>query len=75
MLADRGFHIQATVGSMMALVKIQAFSRCKTQLSPLDVESTRQIAHVRIHVERVIGSVRQKYKYSGWICATGPPPL
>lgn len=60
-LADRGFDIQATVGSLCAEVKIPAFTKGKSQLSPLDVEATRKIANVRIHVERVIGLVRQKY--------------
>lgn len=32
-----------------------------SQLSPFDLESTREIANVRVHVEQVIGSIRQKY--------------
>ncbi|KAK0155521.1 hypothetical protein N1851_002110 [Merluccius polli] len=60
-LADRAFNIQATLGCRMAHVKIPAFTRGKSQLAPVDLETTRKIAHVRIHVERVIGSVRQKY--------------
>ncbi|XP_041347169.1 uncharacterized protein LOC121367048 [Gigantopelta aegis] len=65
-LADRGFDIQATVGAMMAEVKIPAFTRGKNQLAPVDIETTRKIAHVRIHVERVIGTVRQKILHSKW---------
>ncbi|WAR08649.1 LOW QUALITY PROTEIN: hypothetical protein MAR_018607 [Mya arenaria] len=45
-LADRGFDI---------------LSSEKKHLSPLNVETTRKIANVRIHVERVIGLARQKY--------------
>ena len=33
----------------------------KEQLDPVDVENTRGIANVRIHVERVIGLLRRKY--------------
>ena len=38
---------------------IPAFTRGKRQLSQ---EETRQIAKRRIHVERVIGNLRKKYK-------------
>ena len=60
-LADRGFDISESVGLCCAEVKIPAFTRGKKQLSPLELESTRKIAHTRIHVERVIGLVRNKY--------------
>ena len=61
-LADQGFDIQETVALYSAEVKIPAFTKGKRQLSALDVEQTRRIASVRIHVERVIGNVRNKYK-------------
>jgi hypothetical protein len=60
-LADRGFDIQESVGLSCAEVKIPAFTRGKKQLSPFEIEDTRKIAHTRIHVERVIGLVRNKY--------------
>lgn len=60
-LADRGFDIKESVGLCCAEVKIPAFTRGKQLLSPLELESTRKIAHSRIHVERVIGLVRNKY--------------
>jgi len=60
-LADRGFNIQESVGLMCAEVKVPGFTKGKKQLPALEIERTRNIAHVRIHVERVIGLVRNKY--------------
>ena len=60
-LADRGFDIKDIVGAIQCKMEMPVFTKGKNQLSPLDVESTRKIASVRIHVERVIGLVRQKY--------------
>lgn len=60
-LADRGFNIEESVGFHCAEVKISAFTRGKKQLSPLEIEQTRKIAHTRIEVERVIGLVRNKF--------------
>ena len=50
-----------TVGFYCAEVKLPAFTRGKKQLSQLEVDTTRQLAQVRIHVERVIGLIRNKY--------------
>ena len=60
-LADRGFDIADSVGFYQACLHIPAFTRGKKQLSAKEVEETRKIANVRIHVERVIGLVRRKY--------------
>ena len=60
-LADRGFDIAESVGTVQARLHIPAFTKGKTKLSALKVEETRSIANVRIHVERVIGCVKQKY--------------
>ena len=60
-LADRGFDIADSVAVMGAELKIPSFTRGKSQLSATEVESTRRIANVRIHVERVISSLKQKY--------------
>eukprot|EP00112_Aurelia_sp_Birch-Aquarium-sp1_P000676 Seg1064.14 transcript_id=Seg1064.14/GoldUCD/mRNA.D3Y31 product="hypothetical protein" protein_id=Seg1064.14/GoldUCD/D3Y31 len=60
-LADRGFTIQESVWYHQVNINIPAFTRGKDQLDPVDVEKTRGIANVRINVERVIGSLRQKY--------------
>ena len=60
-LADRGFDIKDSVGLYCATVTTPAFTKGKKQLSGIEVEQTRRIANVRIHVERVIGNVRKKY--------------
>ena len=60
-LADRGFNIAEAVGLRQAEIYLPAFTKGKDQLSALEVEETRSIANVRIHIERVIGAVKQKY--------------
>ena len=49
--------VAESVGIMQASLRIPAFTKGKDQLSPIEVEETRTIANVRIHVERVIGMV------------------
>ena len=60
-LADRGFTIDKSVGIYCAEVKIPPFTRGKPQLTKSEVDFSRQLSRVRIHVERVIGMIRQKY--------------
>ena len=60
-LADRGFTIQELLMFKHAQLAIPAFTRGKDQLDPVEVEETRNIANVRIHVERIIGLLRRKY--------------
>ena len=60
-LADRGFDIKDTIGFYCATITMPAFTKGKAQLSGIDVEQTRRIANIRIHVERVIGNIRQKF--------------
>ena len=60
-MADRGFTIEENLSLYQAKLAIPAFTKGKSQLDPVSVEKTRGIANVRIHVERVIGLLRQKY--------------
>ena len=59
-LVDRGFGIQESVGLYCSTIKIPAYTQEKHQLSGIEVEQTRRIANVRIHVERVIGNYSVK---------------
>lgn len=56
-MADRGFNIHNSASIYCAKVKLKG----KKQLSHEEVDVSRQLSRVRIHVERVIGVVRQKY--------------
>ncbi|XP_060779462.1 uncharacterized protein LOC132887819 isoform X2 [Neoarius graeffei] len=71
-LADRGFGGGDAVGLPSANLNISAFTRGTSQMSALDVEVTRALASARIHVERVIGMVCQKYTI---LSNTVPIPL
>ena len=61
-LADRGFNIHDDLAVRGAKLEIPAFTKGKSQLSRAEVETSRRLAHVRIHVERIIGQLRKKYK-------------
>ena len=61
MLNDCDFDIAESVGSVQAKLYIPDITKGKSQLSALKVEETKSIAHVRIHVERVIEYVKQKF--------------
>ena len=61
-LADRGFTIGEAASVYCAEVKTPSFTKGKPQLSKCEVDVTREIARVRIHVERVIGLLWQKFR-------------
>jgi len=60
-LADRGFLIEDDVAIRGAKLVIPAFTKGKQQLSKREVELSRQMARVGIHVERVIGVLKNRY--------------
>ena len=62
-VVDRGLNIHDSVGLLCAEVKLPAATcTCgKKQLSKIDVNTSRQLARVWIHIKRGIGVVRQKY--------------
>ena len=60
-LADRGFTVQESVGLYCAELKIPEFTRGKSRLEQKSVDETREIAAVRIQVERVMGLLCNKF--------------
>ena len=54
-LADRGFTIEEELATYGATLTIPHFSRGESQMSAKEVEKSRKISNVRIHVKRVIG--------------------
>ncbi|KAF2897496.1 hypothetical protein ILUMI_08678 [Ignelater luminosus] len=61
-IADEGFSIDNSIKSYCAEVKYPSFVKDKKQLSAVDSETTRKLADVRIHVQRVIGVLRSKFR-------------
>ncbi|KAJ8273752.1 hypothetical protein GJAV_G00105130 [Gymnothorax javanicus] len=53
-LADRGFLIRDELAAYGATLRIPNFTKGKSQLPACEVYSSRRLARVRIHVERVI---------------------
>lgn len=61
-LADRGFPLFDDFMSACGVeLLVPSFTRGKLQLSAREVEITRKIASVRIHIERVIGILKNRY--------------
>ena len=60
-LADRGFTIYDLVRQYQAHAKLPAFTKGKAQLEAKEVSESRELARVRIHIERLIGMVKQKH--------------
>ena len=57
-LADRGFLVSEEMAALGVTLRMPSFTRGKKQLSSKDVEMSKNLAHVRIHVERVIGRMK-----------------
>jgi len=60
-MADKGFDIQDLLVSDGLLLNIPPF-KGSAPLGITDVQKTQTIARVRIHVERVIGQVKSRYR-------------
>lgn len=60
-MADRGFAIQDLLDAVGAHLIIPHFKGRESQLSHLQVEESREVSNVRIHIERVIGLGKNVY--------------
>lgn len=60
-MADRGFLIGEILQAIGAVLIIPAFKGRNSQLSHQEVEESREVANLRIHVERVIGLGKNRY--------------
>ena len=69
-LADRGFTVAEDLAVHGATLEIPSFTRGKQQLSQREVELSKQLSRVRIHVERVIGLLKNKF-----LVLKGPLPI
>lgn len=60
-MADRGFTIHETFALQNATLAIPSFLGKQTQLSNKEVEDSRGLARIIVHVERVIGATKQRF--------------
>ena len=58
MLVDRDFNVGDDIGLHGAKLEIPAYTRGKSQLTQRDVEISKKLSQVQIHVERVIGLLK-----------------
>ena len=57
-LADRGFTIEEELEKYGVTLTVPHFTQGKLQMSAKEVQKSRKISNVRIHVERVIGRLK-----------------
>lgn len=61
-MADRGFTLVDDFASSCSVeLLIPAFTKGQNQMSAHEIERSRKISSVRIHIERVIGLMRNCY--------------
>ena len=58
-LADREFTFKEELAPVGATLKIPHFTKRKNQLSGKEVDTSRQLRNVRIHVQRVIDKINK----------------
>lgn len=70
-LADKGFDFADLIALRGARLNIPTFLRKNQQMNPVDLDRDKQITSLRVHVERIIGVLKNKYEYlQGMIEAT-----
>ena len=74
-IADRGFTIDENACMVLAKVKISPFTKGKKQLEKVEVDWSRELSSVRIHIESIIGTQTKIYdttrdltNYIYWKC-------
>ena len=60
-LADRGFLVREEFAVRGASLIIPAFTKGHKQLPPSELDKSRAMARVRVHVERIIGVLKRRY--------------
>ena len=58
-LADRGINIKEELSALGVTLKIPSFTKGIKQLSGGEVDTSRQLSSVQIHVERIIGRIKK----------------
>lgn len=70
LMADKGFQIQDLLAPLGVRLNIPPFLTSNAQMPVGDVILTRKIAHLRIHVERAIGRVKEYHILQNVLSAT-----
>ena len=58
-MVDKGFQIQDQLAPLSAWLNVPPFLNSNVQMPETDILLTRKIAHLRIHVDKVIGKVKE----------------